>query len=309
MTSDGSLVINSVDFKWIIPDFLSLLKKKPYIKSLHKVYPRENGNTTLNLALFISKKEDSIKLYLSINGDPIRITSQFSIWCPNAKECQHISGRKYNHENKQSNIFIAETSLTFLGQYLGDGSLNIFCAVAETTLPTTGNTLVRDLNKLLECKQCSDVTFHVDGERFQLHKSILSARSSVLDAMFRTNMEESKLNRVKIVDMKKHIFQAMIRYIYTGLTDDVENIAEELLVAADKYQLSELKSKSEDILMDSISFQNASSFLTFGDLYSRNLRCAAINFIATNIKRFVADTTWSLLNDSLKVEIFLETIQ
>lgn len=62
-----------------------------------------------------------------------------------------------------------------------------------------------------------------------------SARSSVFNAMFAyDDMKESQNNRVEITDVLPDVMQDLLQYIYTGTTQAIEKIPEEILQAAEK---------------------------------------------------------------------------
>ena len=52
--------------------------------------------------------------------------------------------------------------------------------------------------------------------------------------MFCHQMEESKLNRVDITDIPSHVFKEMLSFLYTGAAPNLDEMASELLAAADK---------------------------------------------------------------------------
>src|SRR5699024_857522 len=78
-------------------------------------------------------------------------------------------------------------------------------------------------------------------------KAILSARSTVFDAMFsHEECSESLQKRVEIPDIRPEVMEVLLGYIYSGDTTGVEGCAEELLAAADK--VSGFSSGPEDCL-------------------------------------------------------------
>lgn len=52
--------------------------------------------------------------------------------------------------------------------------------------------------------------------------------------MFEHEMEERKQNRVAITDVDQDVLKEMLRYIYTGKSQNLEKMADDLLAAADK---------------------------------------------------------------------------
>ena len=93
-----------------------------------------------------------------------------------------------------------------------------------------------DLESFRKRSQFSDVVLcTADGGEFPAHKVILSARSSVFEAMFsHDQFVENKSNRVEIEDISKEVMEALLKYIYSGDIAQVKQYAVELLEAADK---------------------------------------------------------------------------
>jgi len=52
--------------------------------------------------------------------------------------------------------------------------------------------------------------------------------------MFEHEMEESKLNRVAISDISPDVFKEMLNFLYTGKSPNLNEMAADLLAAADK---------------------------------------------------------------------------
>jgi len=72
------------------------------------------------------------------------------------------------------------------------------------------------------------------GTEFEAHKAVLAARSPVFAAMFEHEMEERKKNRVEITDVDVEVLREMLRFIYTGKSNALDKMADDLLAAADK---------------------------------------------------------------------------
>jgi len=106
--------------------------------------------------------------------------------------------------------------------------------------------LQNDYIAMFESGSLTDVTFVIQGEEVAAHRNVLSWRSDYFRRMFEAEMKESASNRVEVLDMEPAIFKAMLRFIYGGVLEEAkfEPLAQ-LIVAADKYGLDELKKKCE----------------------------------------------------------------
>jgi speckle-type POZ protein len=75
----------------------------------------------------------------------------------------------------------------------------------------------------------------------KVHKAMLACRSPVFAAMFEHGMAEARSDRVNIEDIDPEVLREMLRFMYTGSAPSLDRMADELLAAADKYQLERLK--------------------------------------------------------------------
>ena len=80
-----------------------------------------------------------------------------------------------------------------------------------------------------------------DDREFHCHKVILAGRSPVFETMFSVEMKEKTDNQVIIKDMDADTLHEMLRYIYGRKDLNLGENATDLLVAAEKYDLKELK--------------------------------------------------------------------
>ncbi|KAL7303406.1 hypothetical protein TKK_0004591 [Trichogramma kaykai] len=132
----------------------------------------------------------------------------------------------------------------------------------------------------------SDVKIRTVGEKeIPAHRLMLAAASPVFRAMFSHDMMENKIQIVDMIDVGHEVAIEVLRYIYTS---NVENcdicLTIDLLAAADKYQLEDLKNDCEQILGSNLTLTNAVEILKISDKYSaKNLKTKTIDFIKYNI--------------------------
>ncbi|XP_065208018.1 speckle-type POZ protein-like [Planococcus citri] len=131
-----------------------------------------------------------------------------------------------------------------------------------------------------------------DGKVLEAHRMILSASSTVFDAMFTHQMKENEQQEVKIVDMNGEVMEEMLRYIYTDKSEKLGLLTKELFVAADKYDLKGLKMMSEDTLVANLSVSNAVEILRFSEFHNATqLKTKVVKFMTTkeNVEVFETD--------------------
>jgi len=156
---------------------------------------------------------------------------------------------------------------------------------------------IKDLDHLfLDQTNNYDVTLTCGEKVFYCHKGILSARSPVFKAMFQSNMKENELGTVEIEDIQQEVVSELLQYIYSGtMSLNFEKYGKELLAAAEKYQVDQLKGACENELISKLDAENCIEMLLLGDRYkARNLKKSAFEFFKKNEEKF--DTyDWDLV--------------
>ena len=159
----------------------------------------------------------------------------------------------------------------------------------------------------------SDVTIvcEDDDREFHCHKVILAGRSPVFETMFSVEMKEKTDNQVIIKDMDADTLHEMLRYIYGRKDLNLVENATDLLVAAEKYDLKELKQICEDHLCLTLNVDNVVDRLILADLHcASNLRSLALRFFKENGDSIVnqkdckeklsKDLMWDIINVQAK---------
>ncbi|XP_039437790.1 speckle-type POZ protein-like isoform X3 [Culex pipiens pallens] len=156
----------------------------------------------------------------------------------------------------------------------------------------------------------SDLTVVIGKREFPAHRAILAVRSPVFAAMFKhTEMAESQQKRVVIQDIEPHVFEEVLRFIYTDTVQGLDKLAHELLAAADKYALDRLRNMCEECLGKNLSVETVTKTLHLADLYhAKQLHQLAVQFIAKNIKSMQTHDWKDLLTNNADVaaEMFSE---
>ena len=94
--------------------------------------------------------------------------------------------------------------------------------------------------KLFLDEEFSDVKIICEGKTFHCHKNVLSCQSSVFKRMLNdSDMVEAKLGEIKITDIFSFTMEKLLFFIYHDDLDE-NKISGELMLAADKYNISAL---------------------------------------------------------------------
>ncbi|XP_065203415.1 speckle-type POZ protein-like [Planococcus citri] len=191
-------------------------------------------------------------------------------------------------------FILTSTLFTAANKLLLEDKLSIFCEISyvkETDIvyissEPFSNSLERepacldDIEMLFMNKEFSDVTLSVKKKSFPAHKSILVARCPVFKAMLSHDMKEKQSDCIELQDINLPVFKEMLRYIYTGTVQNLKCLAPELLAAADKYDIRNLKAICEKELYEKLSQDTAVNTLMLADMYhAKKLKNQALLYI------------------------------
>ncbi|XP_008216040.1 speckle-type POZ protein B-like [Nasonia vitripennis] len=111
---------------------------------------------------------------------------------------------------------------------------------------------------------------------------------------------------VEIADIKYGVLMEMIRFIYAGKTNDIDALADDLAVAADKYALDGLKNICEKRMLKILNMDNVINFVQLADTFQMvKLKKKAIEFIVKNALYCVGNKPeFGLLPQDIVFEVF-----
>ncbi|CAI9087600.1 OLC1v1021708C1 [Oldenlandia corymbosa var. corymbosa] len=116
------------------------------------------------------------------------------------------------------------------------------------------------------------------------HRAVLACRSPVFRAMLENKMEESISGTIKIGDVSYDVLRIFVNYLYTAEACLDENVAYDLLVLADKYQVKHLKTYCEKYLMSNLTWENSIPTYAFAHQHNaKTLLDAALSLIMDNM--------------------------
>jgi hypothetical protein len=154
----------------------------------------------------------------------------------------------------------------------------------------------------------SDVIFVVEGMEYHAHKIILSLRAKTLYELCKEQYitSDDDQPRVPLSHIKGETFRKILEYIYTVNTTpkiDNEASATELLLAADRFDCTQLKLYVESTIVDKfLTVDNAASMLVLGDSHScALLKEAAMNMYAFDPIAVQESEGWSSVEESQRL--------
>ena len=127
--------------------------------------------------------------------------------------------------------------------------------------------------------------------------------------MLSSDMKEREENQVILTDISPDTPKDMLIYIYTNNVEDLAKKARDLVPVAEKYELTDLKTKCSLALIKQIDKESAVEMALMADMYNNeNLRKAAVRYIMNNKSHYQQDPTWRetfMNNPSLLIDLFL----
>lgn len=125
--------------------------------------------------------------------------------------------------------------------------------------------------KYVNNPELSDVTFRVEGKIFYAHKIVLVTASSRLRAMLTSKLCENGRPTVQINDIRYHIFQIVMQYLYQGGCQTLEATNDdilELMAAANFFQLDGLLNYCESKCASILALDNIVSMYIHARVYN-----------------------------------------
>ncbi|GBN22031.1 Speckle-type POZ protein [Araneus ventricosus] len=155
-----------------------------------------------------------------------------------------------------------------------------------------------------------DMKLRTETETFNVHKNILSARSSVFKTMFSTDMREKSNDCVIIEDLEADTVRRMLVFLYSDKLEDLDwESAKSLYFAADKYNIVALKYGCSDILMNNLQPSESCDLLLLSDIHQdEELKKAVQRYIAEHHEEILQSDQWINLGKSNPI-LATETFQ
>lgn len=263
------------------------------------------------------ESKDYLSLYLLLlacNKSEVRAKFKFSILNANREETKamesqrayrFVQGKDWGFKKfirrdflmDEANGLLPNDTLTLFCEVSVEGdSVNVSGSSHTAALKVPECKLPRHMGALLDSGNFSDVTLCTNGREFKAHKAILAARSPVFGAMFEHEMEESRKGRVEISDIDPDVFHEMLKFVYTGSTPQLQGMADDLLAAADKYDLDRLKVMCEEALCSNLTVDNVCDVLILADMHSATqLKAQALDFINSRATDVMESNGWKTL--------------
>jgi len=242
----------------------------------------------------------------------VRTTSDICVWIEDYFEY---------HDHRVVKVKEDFINQVFNNSYVIDGKLGLeACLIVKEfdAMPNLGNAMLDCPQKILDDVaslhkeiELSDFTFFVEKEEFPVHKALLAARSPVFFKMFTVDMQEKSGKMQEILDIGKEAFEEFLRFIYTGEVVNLEENVEDLLVLADRYEVSDLQKVCESNLLTNLNVSNAKEVFQIAHRYSCDveLKKASFDMLQTLFARLNISMPDEFIDKPAKVQQVVEVRQ
>ncbi|XP_046979668.1 ankyrin repeat domain-containing protein 23-like [Schistocerca americana] len=112
--------------------------------------------------------------------------------------------------------------------------------------------------------------------------------------MIRHDTLEASTGEVAVPDVEGPVLRQLVAYLYTLQAPQLPSLAPQMLVAADKYGVSALKARCEQLVAAQLSVETAAAAAVVAIRHScTSLRQAAVNFIKANAFQVMTTQGWA----------------
>ncbi|XP_010269092.1 PREDICTED: BTB/POZ domain-containing protein At4g08455 [Nelumbo nucifera] len=140
------------------------------------------------------------------------------------------------------------------------------------------------------------------------HKAVLVSRSPVFKAMLENEMEERRSGTIKISDVSYDVLRSFVHYLYTAEALLDEQMAYDLLVLAEKYQVKHLKGFCEKFITSKLNWNSAVMSYAFAHQHNaKHLLETSLSLIIDNMEKLTKREEYKELVEKdprLVVEIY-----
>jgi hypothetical protein len=168
--------------------------------------------------------------------------------------------------------------------------------------------------KFYQNKKFSDLTLLCGGEKFFVHRIVLSTFSEIFEKIFSNGMKESQENEIILEDLKPNILEILLKFIY--FHDKIElnqSNAMDVFFASSFYGIEELKEISEQSLISYLDLDNIFDLFPISislnstklqekclDLFGKNFKTLSTSpqFVLLDFEILKSILTLNLLNES-----------
>lgn len=142
--------------------------------------------------------------------------------------------------------------------------------------------LLAGFSQLYINKQFVDVSLRAENTEFPCHKNVLAASSPYFLVMFSTSLAEGQQDCITLQDMEAKTLQLILEYIYNGQVSLTEDTVQNLLSAANLFQLIPLRDGCAEFMMNHVTVANCIGVFFFAKAHQCNVLALKAKEIINN---------------------------
>ena len=182
-----------------------------------------------------------------------------------------LSCRRRRHSDESvNNVPLVRTGL------LGQGDSHLPHVYVDKT---RDEAILKGFRDLYESQQLFDLTLSADGKDFKVHKALIAASSDYFRAMFTNDCTEKDQKTVRINGVDATSMGLVVSFLYTGQVEMHTDTVQNLLSAANLFQLNELKKGCADFMANKLDVDNCIGIHFFAQAHE----CETLEFHAWDV--------------------------
>ncbi|KAK0052073.1 kelch-like protein 21 [Biomphalaria pfeifferi] len=150
------------------------------------------------------------------------------------------------------------------------------------------HSILKKLNEFRCGALFTDAVLCVGHEEFPCHKNVLAVSSPYFQAMFTSDLKESRESRINFNEISPRILELVIDYAYSGKIEINTSNAQDMLAAAHLFQYPAIVKLCEEFLLQQLHPSNCLGIEIFAQLHCcENLQAKAHQFVLENFTSVV----------------------
>lgn len=152
--------------------------------------------------------------------------------------------------------------------------------------------------ELLLSEKFTDLTVvSADNEKLHVYRGIIACQSPVFKDMLELDMKE-KFQNIVNVDIDYEVLLELFRFFYSGKVNITDKLLFELLRAAEKYCIEDLKKQCEEVIIMGLNRQNVIQYLKEAHLNNCSNVDEILEYIVENSKDILETPQYNFLKTS-----------
>lgn len=123
-------------------------------------------------------------------------------------------------------------------------------------LPSFEEQLVEKMYSFCDRASTESCVIRVGDRDFNVSKAVLMSRSAVFNRLFNLDTKGAQISEITIKDFSPELMGLFIKYLYFGKLENLAEMAKELFILADKYEVKSLKEECAHSLSDGFNKEN-----------------------------------------------------